>query len=156
RRRRMLEEAVAELHPAALEEFCAMRTVSAQTLASSLRELTRSGDGLVVLCGSAYRNRGIEPLLDAVVAYLPSPLDVPPVRGIRYGVVQERPADPAAPFAGLVFKVVTSAPGRLAYLRVYSGTLWKGAAVRDAGARRTERVTRILRVQAERHTEVDR
>ena len=81
RRRRLLEEAVAELHPAALEEFCAQGTVSAQTLSSALRDLTRSGDGLVVLCGSAYRNRGIEPLLDAVVAYLPSPLDVPPVRG---------------------------------------------------------------------------
>jgi elongation factor G len=155
RRRRMLEEAVAELHPAALEEFCAERTVSAQTLSSSLRELTRSGDGLVVLCGSAYRNRGIEPLLDAVVAYLPSPLDVPPVRGIQDGLVRERAADPAAPFAGLVFKVVTSATGRLAYLRVYSGTLRKGAVVWDAGARRAERVARILRVQADRHTEAD-
>jgi elongation factor G len=155
RRRRLLEEAVSELHPAALEEFCAQGTVSAQTLSSALRDLTRSGDGLVVLCGSAYRNRGIEPLLDAIVAYLPSPLDVPPVRGTRDGAVQERPADPAAPFAALVFKVVVTATGRLTYLRVYSGTLRKGAAVWDAGARRTERIARILRVQADRHTEVD-
>ena len=155
RRRRLLEEAVAELHPAALEEFCARGTVSAQTLSSALRDLTRSGDGLVVLCGSAYRNRGIEPLLDAVVAYLPSPLDVPPVRGTQDGMVQERPADPAAPFAALVFKVVTTATGRLTYLRVYSGTVRKGAAVWDAGARRTERIARILRVQADRYTEVD-
>jgi len=155
RRRRLLEEAVAELHPAALEEFCAQGTVSARTLSSALRDLTRSGDGLVVLCGSAYRNRGIEPLLDAVVAYLPSPLDVPPVRGVQDGVVQERPADPAAPFAALVFKVVATATGRLTYLRVYSGTVRKGAAVRDAGARRTERITRLLRVQAGRHSEID-
>jgi elongation factor G len=155
RRRRLLEEAVAELHPAALEEFCANGTVSAQTLSCALRDLTRSGDGLVVLCGSAYRNRGIEPLLDAVVAYLPSPLDVPPVRGTQDGKVQERPADPAAPFAALVFKVVTTATGRLTYLRVYSGTVRKGAAVWDAGARRTERIARILRVQADRYTEVD-
>ena len=155
RRRRLLEEAVSELHPAALEEFCAQGTVSAQTLSSALRDLTRSGDGLVVLCGSAYRNRGIEPLLDAIVAYLPSPLDVPPVRGTRDGAVRERPADPAAPFAALVFKVVVTATGRLTYLRVYSGTLRKGAAVWDAGARRTERIARILRVQADRHTEVD-
>ena len=155
RRRRLLEEAVAGLHPAALEEFCARGTVSAQTLSCALRDLTRSGDGLVVLCGSAYRNRGIEPLLDAVVAYLPSPLDVPPVRGTRDGMVQERPADPAAPFAALVFKVVTTATGRLTYLRVYSGTVRKGAAVWDAGARRTERIARILRVQADRYTEVD-
>jgi elongation factor G len=155
RRRRLLEEAVAELHPAALEEFCAQGTVSARTLSSALRDLTRSGDGLVVLCGSAYRNRGIEPLLDAVVAYLPSPLDVPPVRGTRDGVAEERPADPAAPFAALVFKVVTTASGRLTYLRVYSGTLRKGSAVWDAGARRTERIARILRVQADRHSELD-
>jgi elongation factor G len=155
RRRRLLEEAVAELHPAVLEEFCAQGTVSARTLSCALRDLTRSGDGLVVLCGSAYRNRGIEPLLDAVVAYLPSPLDVPAVRGTRDGVVQERPADPAAPFAALVFKVVTTATGRLTYVRVYSGTVRKGAAVMDAGARRSERIARIARVQADRHFEVD-
>lgn len=78
RRRRLLEEAVAELHAGALEEFCARSEVSAETLVAALRELTRSGEGVVVLCGSAYRNRGVEPLLDAVVAYLPSPLDVRP------------------------------------------------------------------------------
>lgn len=127
RRRRLLEEAVAEMHPAALEEFCTRGTVSARTLSRALRDLTHSGDGLVVLCGSAYRNRGIEPLLDAVVSYLPSPLDVPPVRGTHDGVVTERPADPAAPFAALVFKVVATATGRLTYLRVYSGTVrWSG------------------------------
>lgn len=76
RRRRLLEESVAELHPVALEEFCAESKVSAQTLAAALRDLTRTGEGVVVLCGTAYRNRGIEPLLEAVVAYLPSPLDV--------------------------------------------------------------------------------
>lgn len=90
RRRRLLEEAVAELHPAALEEFCARSTLSAQTLAVALRDLTRTGEGVVVLCGSAYRNRGVEPLLEAVVAYLPSPLDVPPVRGTLGGEVEER------------------------------------------------------------------
>ncbi|MEV7041520.1 elongation factor G [Amycolatopsis sp. NPDC051061] len=146
RRRRVLEEAVAELHPLALDEFCATGTVSAETLEKALRELTLSGDGLVVLCGAAYRDRGIEPLLDAVVAYLPSPADVPPVRG-------DRPADPAAPLAALVFKVVATTTGRLTYLRVYSGTLRKGDQVRDAG--RTERIARVLRVQADRQSEVD-
>jgi elongation factor G len=155
RRRRLLEEAVAELHPVALEEFCAQGTVSAQTLSCALRDLTRSGDGLVVLCGSAYRNRGIEPLLDAVVAYLPSPLDTPPVRGTQDGVARERPADPTAPLAALVFKVAATATGRLTYLRVYSGTLAKGAAVWDARARRTERIARVLRVQADRYSELD-
>jgi elongation factor G len=155
RRRRLLEEAVAELHPAALEEFCAQGTLSARTLSAALRDLTCAGDGLVVLCGSAYRNRGIEPLLDAVVAYLPSPLDVPPVRGTQDGAVAERPADPAAPFAALVFKVTAAPTGRLTYLRVYSGTMRKGATVWDAGAHRAERIARLLRVQADRHFEVD-
>ncbi len=138
RRRRLLDEAVAEHHPAALEEFCARTEISARTLASALRDLTRNGAGLVVQCGSAYRNRGIEPLLDAVVAYLPSPVDAR-----------------AEPFAALVFKVVTTTTGRLTYLRVYSGTIRKGATVLDVGSGRTERVARILRVQADRHTELD-
>ncbi|MFD7874222.1 elongation factor G [Streptomyces sp. NPDC059766] len=156
RRRRALEEAVAELHPGALDEFCARSALSARTLAAALRDLTHSGDGVVVLCGSAYRNRGIEPLLDAVVAYLPSPLDVPAVRGTHDGVPQERSADPAAPLAALVFKVNATPTGRLTYLRVYSGTIGKGDAVMDAGARRTERIGRILRVQADRRTPLER
>ncbi|MEU6665036.1 elongation factor G [Streptomyces sp. NPDC046727] len=156
RRRRALEEAVAERHPAALEEFCDRETLSAATLTTALRDLTRSGDGVVVLCGSAYRNRGIEPLLDAVVAYLPSPLDVPAVRGVHEGAGQRRAADPEAPFAGLVFKVNAGATGRLAYVRVYSGTIEKGNTVADPGGGRTERVARILRVMADRHVQLDR
>ncbi|KUO05848.1 elongation factor G [Streptomyces caeruleatus] len=156
RRRRLLEEAVAELHAGALEEFCARSALSPETLRLALRELTRSGDGVVVLCGSAYRNRGIEPLLDAVVAYLPSPLDVPAVRGLRDGADEERPVDPQAPFAALAFKVSATPTGRFTYLRVYSGTIEKGDTVWDAVAGRTERIGRILRVQADRHAQVDR
>ncbi|MFJ4466181.1 elongation factor G [Streptomyces sp. NPDC089424] len=153
RRRQLLEEAVAELHPQALEEFCSAAGLSERTLSAALRDLTRSGDGVVVLCGSAYRNRGIEPLLDAVVAYLPSPLDVPPVRGTEG---EERPADPQAPLAALAFKVSATPTGRLTYVRLYSGTMEKGDTVWEAGARRTERIGRILRVQADRHAQVDR
>jgi elongation factor G len=155
RRRHVLVEAVAERHPAAMAEFCTDSAVSAATLTAALRDLTRAGDGVVVLCGSAYRNRGIEPLLTAVVDYLPSPVDLPPVRGVWEGVTQQRLADPAEPFAALVFKVVATTTGRLTYLRVYSGTIHKGAKVLDPGARRTERVARILRVRADRHTELD-
>ncbi|MEU1435452.1 elongation factor G [Streptomyces sp. NPDC005786] len=155
RRRRLLEETVAELHPAALEEFCAGAELSGPTLSGALRDLTRTGEGVVVLCGSAYRNRGVEPLLEAVVAYLPSPSDVPPVRGMLGDAVQERAADPAAPFAALAFKVNATATGRLTYLRVYSGTIRKGETVLDVGARRGERIGRILRVQADRHVDVD-
>ncbi|MFD9408069.1 elongation factor G [Streptomyces sp. NPDC059989] len=153
RRRRLLEETVAELHPDALEEFCAASALTGPTLARALRELTLAGHGVVVLCGSAYRNRGIEPLLDAVLAYLPSPADMPPVRGTVDGGEQERAPDPAGPFTGLAFKVTATPTGRLTYLRVYAGTLRKGASVLDAGTGRTERVGRILRVQADRHEE---
>ncbi|MFF8970763.1 elongation factor G [Streptomyces sp. NPDC014995] len=192
RRRRLLEEAVAERHPAALEEFCDRETLSAETLTTALRDLTRTGDGVVVLCGSAYRNRGIEPLLDAVVDCLPSPLDVPAVRGMQpgsgaravsgvqsasgvratpgvqaesrmhavsgmhHGADEQRPADPTAPFAALAFKVSATPTGRLTYLRVYSGTIEKGDTVWDATARRTERIGRILRVQADRHAPLER
>ncbi|MFD3730347.1 elongation factor G [Streptomyces sp. NPDC058632] len=164
RRRRLLEEAVAELHAAALEEFCDTGALSTRTLTSVLRDLTHSGEGIVVLCGSAYRNRGVEPLLDAVLAYLPSPLDVPPVRGTYDdgggeqddSGERERPADPAAPLAALAFKVNATATGRLTYLRLYSGTIEKGDTVWDATARRTERIGRILRVRADRHAPLER
>ncbi|MGW6942639.1 elongation factor G [Streptomyces xanthophaeus] len=153
RRRRLLEETVAELHADALEEFCADGALTGATLARALRELTLRGDGVVVLCGSAYRNRGIEPLLDAVLAYLPSPADMPPVRGTAGGADQERAPDPAEPFAALAFKVTATPTGRLTYVRVYAGTLRKGESVLDAATGRTERVGRILRVQADRHEE---
>ncbi|MCB8905858.1 MULTISPECIES: elongation factor G [unclassified Streptomyces] len=147
-RRRRLEETVAELHPGALEEFCAQTDLSDWTLTRALRDLTLTGEAVVVLCGSAYRNRGVEPLLDAVVAYLPAPSDMPPVRG-------EVPADPEAPFTALAFKVSATATGRMTYVRVYAGTIGKGDTVLDSVSGRTERIARILRVQADRATEVD-
>ncbi|MCY0944297.1 elongation factor G [Streptomyces antarcticus] len=153
RRRRLLEETVAGLDADALEEFCATSALTRPTLARALRELTLRGEGVVVLCGSAYRNRGIEPLLDAVLAYLPSPADMAPVRGVAGGAEQVRAPDPREPFAALAFKVTATATGRLTYLRVYAGTLRKGESVLDAGTGRTERVGRILRVQADRHEE---
>jgi elongation factor G len=155
RRRSQLEEAVAELHIGALEEFVERGRLSDATLSVALRELTLQNAAVVVLCGSAYRNKGIEPLLDAIVAYLPSPLDVPAVHGDWDGTGQERPADPDGPFVALVFKVHAAGTGRLTYLRVYCGTIAKGAVLMDAGTRRTERIGRILRIQADRHTELD-
>ncbi len=174
-RRRRLDEAVAGLHPVALEEYYAHNALSTETLAAALRDLTRSGEALVVLCGSAYRNRGIEPLLAAVTAYLPSPLDVPAVRGVAVGASAgasagtsvgdgaagvrgtelERAADPDGPLTALVFKVNVTASGRLTYLRLYAGTLRKGDTVLDAGTGRTERIGRILQVQADSLTETD-
>ncbi|MEU4692511.1 elongation factor G [Actinoplanes sp. NPDC023714] len=130
--RRRLEEAVAELHEGALAEIGDM---SDATLRSAVRDLTLSGQAVPVLCGSAYRNIGVEALLDAVVDYLPAPA-----------------GDPSGDLAALVFKRA----GRMAYLRVYDGTMTKGDVVWDAGAGRSERIARILRVQADAHTDVDR
>ncbi|MGW6244182.1 elongation factor G [Streptomyces roseolus] len=148
RRRRALEEAVAELHPEALEEFCADGSLSDGTLARALRALTLAGTAVVVLCGSAYRDRGVEPLLDAVVAYLPAPTDRPPVGG------GERAADPHAPLVALAFKVNAAPTGRMTYVRVYAGVLTKGTTVLDTATGRTERISRVLRVQADRTAEV--
>lgn len=150
-RRHELDELVAERHAAALDEYAAQSQLSESTLRSALRDLTISGEIVVVLCGAAYRNRGIEPLLDAVVDYLPSPLDRPAVSGVDGA----RAADPAEPLAALAFKVDVAGPGRLTYLRLYSGTLRRGDSVLDVAVGRTERVGRILRVQADRHTEVE-
>ncbi|GLX99737.1 elongation factor G [Actinoplanes sp. NBRC 101535] len=130
--RRALEESVAERHLAALAEISDM---SDETLEKALRDLTLSGEAVIVLCGSAFRDRGVTELLDAVVDYLPAP-----------------DGDPAGDLAALVFK----RRDRLAYLRIYQGTIVKGDTVWDAGAGRTERIARILRVQADRHTDVDR
>ncbi|MFE3078453.1 elongation factor G [Nocardia tengchongensis] len=149
--RRELEEAVAERSSAALEEFVEHSALSADTLTAALRELTLSGEVVPVLCGAAYRDIGIEPLLDAVAAYLPSPLDRPAV-GSADGA---RAADPAEPLAALAFKVHATSTGRLTFVRVYSGVFRKGDTVLDASAGRRERVARILRVQADRHAEVE-
>ncbi|MBB2944543.1 elongation factor G [Actinoplanes lutulentus] len=129
--RKRLEEAVAELHAGALEELSDM---SDDTLRSAIRDLTHNHQAIPVLCGSAYRDIGVEQLLDAVVDYLPAPA-----------------GDPAAHLAALVFKRA----GRLTYLRVYDGTITKGDTVWDTGAQHTERIARILRVQADKHTDVD-
>ncbi|GIE75231.1 elongation factor G 2 [Actinoplanes philippinensis] len=130
--RRALEEAVAELHPDALDELDDM---SDATLKRAIRELVGNGQAVAVLCGSAYRDIGVEQLLDAVVDYLPAPAG-------------DSTGDPVA----LVFKK----RDRLSYLRVYQGTITKGDVLWDARDGRTERVSRILRVQADRHTDIDR
>ncbi|MDX2294465.1 MULTISPECIES: elongation factor G [Streptomyces] len=148
RRRRLLEEAVAELHPDALDEFCVTGSLAAGTLVRALRELTLAGTAVVVLCGAAYRDRGVEPLLDAVVAYLPAPADRPPVGG------GGRAADPDAPLVALAFKVSAAPTGRMTYVRVYAGTLRQGSTVLDTATGRTERISRVLLVQADRTVDV--
>jgi elongation factor G len=112
-----------------------------------------------VLCGSSFKNKGVQPLLDAVIDYLPSPLDVPPVTGVeptadKEGKQAERPAEDKAPFAALAFKVMADPyVGKLTYFRVYSGTLGTGSKILNASTGRTERVGRILEMHANHREE---
>jgi elongation factor G len=112
-----------------------------------------------VLCGSSFKNKGVQPLLDAVIDYLPSPLDVPPVTGVeptadKEGKQAERPAEGKAPFAALAFKVMADPyVGKLTYFRVYSGTLGTGSKILNASTGRTERVGRILEMHANHREE---
>lgn len=153
-RRRVLEEQVAERHGPSLDEFCASG-VSNATLAQGLRAITLAGQGVVLLCGSAYRDRGVDLLLDGIVAFLPSPAERPAVEGTWEGRTVSRAPDPEAPVTAFVIKVAALPTGRLTFLRVYSGSLTKGTTLLDTTTGRTERVGRVLRVQADRQTELD-
>jgi elongation factor G len=129
-------------------------------LRQALRQATLSGQLQPVLCGSALRNKGVQPLLDAVVDYLPSPLDVPPVEGFNPYTekLEQRTADVSEPLAALVFKIATDPyVGRLAYFRVYSGKIKVGAMVINGNStkkRRRQRVSKLLRMYADRREEI--
>jgi elongation factor G len=130
----------------------------ADGLRRALRKATLAGLVNPVLCGSALRNKGIQPVLDAVVDYLPSPLDIPPVEGENPYTkkVEPRAADQALPMAALVFKIATDQyVGGLAYIRVYSGKVKTGARVNNASRRRTERIGKLLRMFADRREEIE-
>ncbi len=109
-------------------------------------------------CGSAFKNKGIQPMLDAVIDYLPSPLDVPPVKGLIPGTdrEEERFPDPSGPFAALAFKIITDPfVGVLTFVRVYSGSLLSGSYVRNVSTGKKERVSRLIRMHANKREEID-
>src|SRR5437763_5093882 len=131
-------------------------SVSAEMIRRAVRAGTLADEITPVLLGSAFKNKGVQLLLDAVVDYLPSPLDVPPVQGTdpKSGGEEERPADPKAPFSALAFKVMSDPyVGKLTYFRVYSGTLKAGDRVLNTITGRTERVGRILQMHANHREE---
>ncbi len=132
--------------------------ISDEQLMKALRHAVIRNEIVPILCGSALKNKGVQPLLDAIVRYLPSPMDVPPVIGIDPKTDEEkiRFADPNEPFAALVFKIVTDPfVGRLAYVRVYSGTLAAGSMVYNANKGRRERIGRLLQMHADKREEID-
>ncbi|MEK7785127.1 MAG: EF-Tu/IF-2/RF-3 family GTPase, partial [Chloroflexota bacterium] len=127
-------------------------------LKATLRKATIAGKTSPVFCGSALRNRGVQPVLDAVIDYLPSPLDIPAVKGINPKTDEEeaRPADENAPLAALVFKIVADPyMGRLAYFRVYSGTIRTGTTILNSTQDKRERIGRVIRMYADRREDVD-
>jgi elongation factor G len=131
-------------------------SVTAEMIKRAVRAGTLADEITPVLLGSAFKNKGVQPLLDAVVDYLPSPLDVPPVQGVdpKNGSEVERPADPKAPFSALAFKVMSDPyVGKLTYFRVYSGTLKAGDRVLNTITGKTERVGRILQMHANHREE---
>ena len=157
--REKLVEAVADSDDTLAEAYLEGEEISAQRLSAALRKAVLAATVTPVLCGSSFKNKGVQPLLDAVVDYLPSPLDVPPAEGIVPGHEDEhitREASESAPFAALAFKVMSDPyVGRLTYLRVYSGSIESGAGVVNATKDRKERVGRLLMMHANHREDVD-
>jgi elongation factor G len=140
------------------EKFLGEEEITADDLTRALRAATIASQVVPVLCGSAFKNKGVQPMLDAVVAYLPSPVDIPPTRGMDVKGVEEleRQADDAEPFAALAFKIMTDPHlGKLTYARVYSGTLKTGSGVLNSTKDRKERIGRILQMHANHREDRD-
>ena len=156
--RERLLEAVAETSEDLLSAYLENGDLPADRLKAGLRAATVSGQVVPVLCGSSFHNQGIQPLLDAIVDYLPSPLDVPPIRGThpKTGDALERKPDDDGPLCAMAFKVATDPfVGRVVYVRVYSGVLRKGANVWNPRTARRERLMRLLRLHANQRTDTD-
>jgi elongation factor G len=153
-----LLETVATYDEALLEKFVGDEEIGVDELRTAIRNATIAGDIVPVLNGSAFKNKGVQPLLDAIVWYLPSPTDLPPIQGTNLKgdeTLERKPAD-AEPFAALAFKIMTDPHvGRLTYFRVYSGTLEKGGQVINPRTGSKERVGRLLEMHANDRQDLD-
>jgi len=158
RYRDVLLESLGEVDDAMATDYLEGTNVPVEEIRRALREATLHSKLVPVFCGSALRNKGIQPLLDAVVHYLPSPLDVPPMEGVNpeTGETEIRHVDEEGPFSALAFKIASDPyVGRLAYVRVYSGTLKTGSRVFNSTKERKERAGRLLRMHANRQEDID-
>ncbi len=156
-RERMIEQ-IAELDDDLTMMYLEGEPIGADELRRALRDATIAGKATPVYCGSSLKNKGVQPLLDAVVDFLPSPLDIPPVRGVHPKTGEEvvRHASDDEPTAALVFKIVTDPyVGRLAYFRVYSGKITKGASIYNATSGKKERIGRLIRMYADRREDIE-
>jgi elongation factor G len=155
--RNFLVEAIAESEEELMLRYLEDDVLSAEELTTALRAATIAGTLVPVLCGSSLKNKGVQPMLDAIVAFLPSPLDVPPVTGTdpRSGEEVIRSVEPGQPFSGLAFKIVSDPHvGKLAYIRVYSGKLDSGSYVLNSTKGERERVGRLLQMHANSREEI--
>ncbi len=153
-----LVEAMATFDDELMEKYLAEEVITPAELRSVIRRATIEGFGVPVLCGSAFRNKGVQPMLDAVVHFLPSPVDIPPAVGTNLRGDEEvtRAASDEEPFSALAFKIMTDPyVGKLTYFRVYSGTLDKGSSILNSTKDRKERIGRILLMHANHREDID-
>lgn len=156
--REFLIERVAETDEELTLKYLEGEEITKEDLIAALRRATIAGTLVPVLCGTALKNKGVQAMLDAVIAYLPSPLDIPAPNGINPDTdeTESRAVDDAAPFSALVFKIVSDPfVGRLSYLRVYSGTVTKGASIENSTKDKPERIGRLLRMHANHREDID-
>ena len=157
--REKMVEGIAETDEELTMKFLEGEEITIEELKAALRRATIACKVTPVLCGSSYKNKGVQLMLDAVIAYLPSPLDIPAIKGVNPETEEEeeRPSDDSAPFSALAFKIMTDPfVGKLCFFRVYSGELESGSYVMNAGKRKRERIGRILQMHANHREEIDR
>ena len=155
-REKMLE-AIADVDEEIMMKYLEGEEITEDEIKAALRKGTIELQFFPMLCGSAFKNKGVQPLLDAIVDYLPSPLDIPPIKGInpKTGEEEERPASYDVPFAALAFKILTDPyVGQLTFVRVYSGLMESGSYVYNATRDKKERLARILRMHANKREEI--
>lgn len=152
-----LIESVAEHNDKLLEKYFEGEEINREELVAAIREATIDLDIVPVTCGSSYRNKGVQPLLDCIVDFMPSPLDIPPITGKNAKDEDEvRKADDNAPFAALAFKIMADPfVGKLAFMRVYSGTLKTGSYVYNSTKDKRERIGRLLQMHANSREEIE-
>ena len=156
-REKMLE-GLAEVDDHLMEKYLGGEKISPEEIRAAVRAGTISMKIFPVICGASFKNKGVQPMLDAVVDFLPSPLDIPPVKGINPETTEPdtRPADPKAPFSALAFKIMNDKfVGQLVFVRVYSGTLASGSGVYNSTRDRKERVGRLVRMHANDREDIE-
>jgi translation elongation factor EF-G len=156
--RHHLVESVAETDEELLMKYLEGEDLTIDEIKGAIRKMTIAGKMVPVVCGSAYKNKGVQMMLDAVVDFMPSPLDIPAIKGVipNEETVGERPADDKGPFAALAFKIMADPfVGKLAFFRVYSGSLKSGSYVYNSTKEKKERIGRILQMHANRREEIE-